>query len=175
MPLQKRDEVASPPATAGKSIVDLLRDDHQRLERWFQSIVTDADSGDQDSLRQSWCAFEGELSSHLDAEELHILPLFTKDHPHEARTLLDEHLQIRSKLLALGIDLDLHCLHADRVDTFVAELRAHAHREDQLLHTWAHQHLGEASSQKIRDTLTAAKDQARLASPKSEWSLAFFG
>lgn len=168
---QEREEITSPPSIARNSIVESLRDDHLRLERWFQSIVSDAACGDQDNLRQSWCAFEGELSGHLDAEELHIFPLFTKDYPDEARALLGEHLQIRSKLLALGIDLDLHCLNADRIETFVAELRAHAHREDQLLYTWANQHLGDASSQQIRDTLTAAKDKARIASRQSEWRI----
>jgi predicted metal-dependent HD superfamily phosphohydrolase len=50
--------------------------------------------------------------------------------------VLDEHAAIRAKLLDMGTDLDLHLISAERVETFVQQLRAHALREEQALYAW---------------------------------------
>jgi hemerythrin superfamily protein len=50
--------------------------------------------------------------------------------------LLEDHRLIRIQLLQLGVDLDLHCLRAERVDTFVDALRAHAQREENIFYPW---------------------------------------
>lgn len=124
------------------SLESMLAGDHHRLDRAFQAIVTRAQGGDFQQLESEWLAFQSALLQHLDAEEKHLIPALAEDRPREAQTLLDEHTNIRAKLLQLGIDLDLHCLRADVVDEFVGALRAHAHREENIFYPWVDRQLG---------------------------------
>jgi hemerythrin superfamily protein len=124
------------------SLESMLAGDHDRLDRSFQAIVTRAYGGDYQQLEAEWLAFQSALLGHLEAEEKHMIPALAQDRPGEARTLLDEHAQIRIKLLQLGIDLDLHCLRAERVEAFVETLRAHAHREENIFYPWVDKQLG---------------------------------
>ena len=123
------------------SLEGMLAGDHDRLDRAFQAIVTRAYGGDVQQLESAWLAFQSALLNHLDAEEKHLIPALAEDRPGEARTLLDEHAQIRIKLLQLGGDLDLHCLRAERVAAFVETLRAHAHREEHIFYPWVDKQL----------------------------------
>jgi hemerythrin superfamily protein len=118
------------------SLEGMLAGDHDRLDRHFQAIVTRAYGGDFQQLETEWSAFQDALLGHLDAEERHVIPELAKDRPREAQTLLEDHRLIRIQLLQLGVDLDLHCLRAERVDTFVDALRAHAQREENIFYPW---------------------------------------
>lgn len=115
----------------------MLSEDHQHLDRLFGDIVASCLRGDHVSVRPDWERFERELSSHMDLEEQEILPAFSREHRGEAEGIREEHARIRAALLEMGIDLDLHCLRAERVEAFVALLRAHARREEALLYPWA--------------------------------------
>jgi hemerythrin superfamily protein len=119
------------------SLGSMLAGDHHRLDRAFDAIVTRAQGGDYQELETEWHRFQGELLAHLDAEERHLIPALAKDRPAAAETLLAEHRQIRDRLLELGVDLDLHCLRAERVAAFVDALRAHARREEGMFYPWA--------------------------------------
>ena len=114
-----------------------LSDDHPRLDRLFQSVIASARGGDPTTIRAEWQRFERELSAHMDEEERGILPAFAKWHDDQARSICDEHARIRSGLLELGVDLDLHCLRADRVEAFIELLRMHAAGEEAVLYPWA--------------------------------------
>ena len=123
------------------SLEGVLAGDHERLDRAFQAIVTRAYGGDFQQLESEWLTFQNALLCHLDAEEKHLIPALAQDRPGEARTLLDEHAQIRIKVLQLGVDLDLHCLRAERVEAFVDALRAHAAREEHIFYPWVDRHV----------------------------------
>jgi hemerythrin superfamily protein len=129
---------------AGKlsSLESMLAGDHHRLDRAFQAIVTRAQGGDFQQLEAEWLAFQSALLQHLEAEEKNLIPALAQDRPGEAQTLLDEHANIRARLLQLGIDLDLHCLRAERVEAFVEVLRAHAHREENIFYPWVDRQMG---------------------------------
>ena len=124
------------------SLESMLAGDHLRLERAFQAIVTRAAGGDVQQLECEWLSFQSALLQHLDAEEKNMIPELAKDRPGEAQALLDEHANIRIKLVQLGVDLDLHCLRAERVEAFVEALRAHAHREENIFYPWVDRRLG---------------------------------
>jgi len=115
------------------SLESMLAGDHDRLDRAFQAIVTRAYGGDFQQLEAEWLIFQRAL---LDAEEKHLIPALAEDRPGAARILLDDHALIRAKLLELGVDLDLHCLRAERVEAFVEALRAHAGREESMFYPW---------------------------------------
>ena len=124
------------------SLESMLAGDHHRLEREFQVIVTRAQGGDFQQLEAEWLAFQRALLQHLEAEERTLIPALAQDRPTEAQALLEEHTAIRLKLLQLGIDLDLHCLGAERIEAFVEALRAHAHREENTFYPWVDRQLG---------------------------------
>lgn len=123
------------------SLESMLAGDHDRLDRVFQTIVTRAYGGDFQQLETEWSAFQDALLGHLDAEERNLIPALAKDRPREAQTLLEDHRLIRIQLLQLGVDLDLHCLRAEKVDAFVDALRAHAHREENIFYPWVDRQL----------------------------------
>ncbi len=118
------------------SLEGMLAGDHDRLDHAFQAIVTRAYGGDFQLLESEWLTFQSALLHHLDAEEKHLIPALAEDRPGEAQILLDEHTRIRLQLLQLGVDLDLHCLRAERVEAFVDAMRAHAHREEHIYYPW---------------------------------------
>jgi len=124
------------------SLESMLAGDHHRLDRAFDAVVMRAQGGDFQQLAGEWLAFQGALLEHLDAEEKHLIPALAKDRPGAAQTLLDEHADIRIKLLQLGVDLDLHCLRAERIEAFVEAMRAHAHREENIFYPWVDRQLG---------------------------------
>ncbi len=124
------------------SLESMLAGDHDRLDRAFQAIVTRVYGGDFQQIETEWGRFQDALLGHLDAEEKHLIPALAEDRPGEAQTLLDEHTKIRIQVLQLGVDLDLHCLRAERVETFVNALQAHAHREEHIFYPWVDKQLG---------------------------------
>jgi hemerythrin-like domain-containing protein len=121
----------------GEFIHVMLSEDHAHLERLLQELVARVRQGDRATLRGDWQRFERELTSHMELEEQEILPSFQREHPAEARAIRDEHARIRAGLTEMGIDLDLHCLRAERVEAFIELLRAHARREEALFYPWA--------------------------------------
>ena len=123
------------------SLESMLAGDHHRLDRAFERIVTRAQGGDFQQIEAEWSTFQNALLDHLDAEERHLLPALAKDRPAEAQALYDDHARIRVRLLQLGLDLDLHCLSAERVEAFVEALRAHAHREENVFYPWVDRQL----------------------------------
>jgi hemerythrin superfamily protein len=120
-------------------VLTMLSEDHQRLEGLFREIVASCQRGEHANLRADWDRFERELTSHLDLEEKELLPGFARRHLAEAQGLLEEHAAIRAGLTELGVELDLHCLRAERVEAFITGLRAHARREEALLYPWSSQ------------------------------------
>jgi hemerythrin superfamily protein len=135
------------------SLRTVMGDDHERLERLFDALVTEAVRGDPADLLDEWRTFERSLLAHLEAEEVHLLPAFGQSAPTEAAALWDEHARIREKLTELGIDLELHCLSADRVKAFIDGLRAHAAREERLLYPWAARQLGGPARKQLQQAL----------------------
>jgi hypothetical protein len=141
------------------SIRDVMGDDHERLESLFDTIVSEAVRGDSAYLLDGWRTFERSLLAHLEVEEAQLLRAFGQAAPTEAQALLDEHAQIREKLTELGIDLELHCLGADRVKSFVDGLRAHAAREERLLYSWADRQFGGPARKQLHQALAATPEK----------------
>ena len=130
-------------ALKADSIRDKLTADHQRLEKRFDDVLRRLALDDRDETRDAWNEFDRGLTAHLDAEEKLILPAFAFAFPEEAAAIRKEHESIRAKLLELGVAVDLHSIRWPAAADFVAELRAHATREDALMYRWAEKNLEE--------------------------------
>ena len=165
-------ETISEPSALEESIRTILSADHQRLERSFDTLVKESAGEEPTDLRDAWQAFERQLLEHFDAEEDHVLPVFGKSKPAEAREILEEHARLRGRLTELAIDLDLHCLKPERISAFVDELRAHAAREELLLYPWAARQLGNVVGAHLRRALSVSKRQEGTAAPaREEWRI----
>lgn len=137
------------------SITQTLAEGHARLQRSFTDIVGLSLELDGDDLRQPWKAFELALIHHLDLEEAHVLRPFASAEPGPAAEILAEHKGVRAALTQLGIDLDLHCLRPEQVQTFIEQLRTHVAREESLLYPWAARQLGAEARTRLRHALQA--------------------
>ena len=100
-------------------------------------MLAGAQRGDWDDLRRRWPAFGRELTRHMDAEEIRIISGFGREHPREARTLLDDHARMRAQLTELGLELERGNVSIESARRFMIDLREHAAREDAVLYPWA--------------------------------------
>jgi polyisoprenoid-binding protein YceI len=172
IPLGPENGPAETPLRQGTreaAVQAVLAHDHERLERQFQTIVSEVSRGDPLELRGAWRAFEVELLRHFENEELRIFPAFAQQRPADARALLADHERIRASLTRLGLDLGLNCMPAERISDFVDSLRAHARREDDLLYPWAAHRLSDAARERIREEISKT-EEARM-STVEEWNI----
>ena len=119
------------------SLLEVLTQDHERLERLFVDLLAAFNADARDDTARLWSEFDTGLCWHMALEERSLLPAFRETESEEANALLLEHEQIRSRLSELGIGLDLHLTRADVMAVFLHLLRTHARREDALLYRWA--------------------------------------
>jgi hypothetical protein len=127
---------ASTTATNG-DLRELLGREHAHLDRLFRDLLYAFEADARMEVGRLWNQFDAELRTHMTLEEEHLLPQFLEFNAPEAAALLREHDQLRDKLLKLGVGVDLHLTRFTQVDEFVAQLRAHAKREDALMYRWA--------------------------------------
>lgn len=149
---------------------DAMRDDHRRLEQVFDALLNYVHVDDRLGMQAAWRDFERGLTTHLQIEDEVMLPLLERACLNEAATIRKEHRLIRSMLAELGVRLDVHLLREETVEAFVALLRAHAAREDELLYRLAEGQLDEGSKSSILERLAAARraphDRAEAPSPR---------
>ena len=136
------------------SIDAMLGEDHARLERAFDAMLTGVERGDWDDLRRRWPSFSRELTRHMDAEEIRIISGFGREHPREARTLLDDHARMRAQLTELGLALEQRDVSIERAQGFMIDLREHAAREDAVLYPWAARGLDALAWERFRFALS---------------------
>jgi hypothetical protein len=138
------------PVAGGDDLQALLHRDHERLERRFSELLCAFEADARSDVARLWNEFDRDLRAHLAIEEEQLLPKFVDFNAPEALALLREHQSIRDKLLRLGVGVDLHLTRHNQVEDFVAELRAHAKREDALLYRWSEEHVRDPE---LRSTL----------------------
>ena len=120
---------------------DRLLHDHARLDALFVELLDQFAEGNRRAVRAAWAQLDDGLAAHMAAEERHLLPLFEKIDLRETLALKAEHVSIRRMLAELGVGIDLDLVQPDLARAFIATLRAHARREDELLYRWANRRL----------------------------------
>jgi hypothetical protein len=140
---------------ARPSLRTYLTEDHARLADLVEGLIP-AIEADAPEARSLWSELDRGVLAHLEAEERFVLPAFARFDRDEALALLREHGQIREQLLELGVAQDLHQLRLDRSRQFIATLRAHAAREDEVMYRWADRELGASLAAATREHLAAS-------------------
>lgn len=116
-----------------------LADDHARLERLSAELESAFEGGDRSAIQEVWTRFEATLLSHLDAEERWLFPLFSTEHASELKALRAAHARLRHLASEEGLAADLRTLRRETASELLAELRAHATREDETVYAWLEQ------------------------------------
>jgi len=124
------------PSANPLSLGAAFREDDRRLEDLLRHVIDQLEAGHNDQARVLWRECEEGLIRHLQAEEAFLLPDLLTAKPREARALLEEHRHLRQRLAELTTGLH-RAVRPDRVQAFVAELRAHASHEEKTLYLWA--------------------------------------
>lgn len=127
--------------------------DHAGLELTFARLLEAFDANDRDTVATLWTQFEAGLLAHMEVEEKLLVPALFEASERDARTILAEHRHIRSRVAEIATAIDLHTIRADVARAFIDELRAHAHREDDLLYGWTDRRIDDAERITILHTL----------------------
>lgn len=123
--------------TPSLSLGQGLLDEHVHLATLCNRVVAEFEAGDREACDAVFRELERDLERHLQFEERELLPRFARSHPAEAAAILAEHQRFRSRLLELGVGVDLHLTRCHAVKALVLELAEHARREGQVLYRWA--------------------------------------
>jgi hypothetical protein len=134
-------ESASETKSSSNELGQLLSAEHAHLERLFDEMLSAFQADARIEARTLWNQFDSELRAHMALEESRILPRLQQVNAPEAAALRREHDSLREKLLQLGIGVDLHLTRDAHVEAFLAELRAHARREDALMYRFCAEQL----------------------------------
>jgi hypothetical protein len=109
---------------ATSKLYDAMREDHQRLERVFETLLNYVHVDDREGMQAAWDDFERGLSAHLEVEEAEMIPVLDRDNQEEAAAIRRDHAMIRRTLAELGVRLDIHLLREETVEAFVRLLRS---------------------------------------------------
>lgn len=137
-----------------RSLHTALMDDHRQLHRVSMELAEAARAGaDANTVGEIWTRFTHALRRHFSTEEQIIFPLVRRTHPAEAAALAAQHDQIRHQLDRLDIEVDLHVLREPNVRALIADLEAHARREDLSFYQWAEVELTPGEKRRALDRL----------------------
>lgn len=116
-----------------------LQEEHDRLDRAYDTLLKTAERGDWRDCDAIWDGFCRLLEVHMRYEEDALFCAFAATGPmaaEEAAKLQAEHQHIRQQLTQLGVDIQVHAIRASALAALIASLREHALRESLTLYPW---------------------------------------
>lgn len=119
----------------------LLADHHRQIEEACRALRARAYEDCPRVLMEQYRVLERAVLEHLVAEETVILPDYTRHDPEAAYAIRDEHAAIRQLLLRIGVEVELHVVRLETLQSLIDTLHAHAAREDVSMYPWAQVHL----------------------------------
>lgn len=134
----------------------LLTEHSREIETTCCELLGRTYADDPHELVEAYRRFEHEMLDHLDLEEQMLFPGYAAHAPDDARTLADEHAELRQLLYRLAIDVELHTVRAESVTKLVTRLREHAAHEDAGLYPWAARHLPAGAVAQIVDRISTS-------------------
>lgn len=133
----------------------ILDQHHREIEEACLGLLGACCAGDPSELARRWGEIEHQLYDHMMAEEHFLFPAYQRDEPENAQDLRDQHAVLREQAMELGVAIQLHTIHAEQIQAFVAALRDHGKREEASLYRWADRHLADDQRHRMRDYLAA--------------------
>jgi hemerythrin-like domain-containing protein len=114
-----------------------LGSDHQAIERRLTELSDAVEGANWPTILQVFREVDRGLRAHIDGEERYLFPSFEGNHSDVIGQLRLEHEYARRALDELMVKTELHTLRKEAIDELVAQLRAHAAKENQTLYAWA--------------------------------------
>ncbi len=139
--------------------------EHRALEAIGDRLLWALEADAAEDVRDVLTELDRRLSFHLEIEEKWLLPRLAGSYPETAAVFSRQGERFRRRVNELRAVLGLPLLRVDSARIFVAELRAHAQDEDELLYRW----LERTFDDHEKATLLAA---IRRASPQSLFTAA---
>lgn len=157
-----------------RTVGAMLHQDHVDIERTFDGLESAAAAGaDARTISALWDRFEHSLLDHFAVEEKDLFPLVEASHPEEVRALLADHQSIRNQLQDLDLAVDLHLIRAPAIQQLLAQVRAHAAREDGLLYQWVEEEatpgMKRAVLRRLERRVRRRQPRARLRQAMNAW------
>lgn len=143
-------------STTSPGLRRVLEADHSYLDELLASVAEASRRNEAHALGAAWGAFERHLLTHLDNEEMLLLPLVQVEHAAEVEWLRADHNAIRRELGELDLAIDLHTLRVEEIERLATRLRDHAARERAWLYPWADRSLDETRTSHLVRRLRAA-------------------
>jgi hypothetical protein len=141
----------------------LLAEHHHVIEAACRELLGRTYSDEPADLVAEYRRFEHEMLEHIAIEEELLLPAYAEHAPEDARALREDHAALRQLMYRIGIDVELHLVRAKTVDQLIAQLRAHAVREENGLYVWAADHAPASARQQSVDRIRRSlRELARL-------------
>ncbi len=119
------------------NVRESLGSDHKAIERNLTDLANAVEGADSPTILAVFRRVERGLRAHTDGEEHYLFPHFEEQHPETIRELREEHERFRRRLDELMVQTELHTLRKESIDDLVAQLRAHAAKENRTLYAWA--------------------------------------
>jgi hypothetical protein len=119
----------------------LLADHHREIEQASKALRACTSEGCPRALIEQYRVLEHAVLEHLEAEEVVILPDYTRYDPEAAYAIRDEHAAIRKLLFEVGVEVELHVVRPETLQRLIDTLHAHGAREDVSMYPWAQVHL----------------------------------
>jgi hypothetical protein len=129
--------MAAHPEEVPATIVETFLADHRRLEDSLTRVLIALEAVDPERAAAEWADFDREMTAHLDAEDVHLIPVLMAVRPRDAQSLLHEHRHLRRRVVELGGAARKGLVRSEALRGFVDELCAHARRETTTLYDWA--------------------------------------
>ena len=116
---------------------ELLPQDHERLDAMLASVLELVHVDLRPQLQEHWVTFEDGMLTHMNAEEMFILPAFGLFDAASAAILYADHAKLRGLLAEVGAGLDMDLVREEQVQELAQTFRAHAKAEKDFLYEWA--------------------------------------
>lgn len=133
----------------------ILDQHHREIEEACLALLGACCTGDPSELARCWGQIEHQLYDHMMAEEQFLFPAYQRDEPENAQDLRDQHAQLREQAGELGVAIQLHTVHSEQIQAFVAALREHGEREEASLYRWADRHMADGERRRMHAYLAA--------------------
>jgi hemerythrin superfamily protein len=142
---------SSTPPPSGR----ILDQHHREIEEACLALLGACCAGDPSDLARRWGEIEHQLYDHMMAEEHFLFPAYQRHSPENAQDLRAQHARLRELALEIGIAAQLHTVHGEQIQAFVAALREHGEREEASLYRWADRHMADHERHRMHAHLAA--------------------
>ena len=133
----------------------VLENDHAALDTMLCQLADQVRADDRTLAPATWERLESAVLTHMNVEEMFIIPLLAAEDPQAADGLVRTHTELRAMLGEIGLAFELHTLRAEAVDRFCEKLRAHAATEGELLYPFAERRLPVSTVRSLLSRLRA--------------------